>query len=90
MKHLKRISLLAVFVIFAVLLSAAVNAEQAEIQSAISAGPMSLTKNATIMRWNGDVLRKGTNGWTCLQTFQATEETTHGASTRRGRISLMR
>jgi len=50
----------------AVLLSTAAHADQAEIDSATSAGPESLTKNATIMRWNGDVLREGTNGWTCL------------------------
>jgi hypothetical protein len=41
-------------------------ADEAELQSALSAGPDSLTKHATIMRWNGDVLREGTNGWTCL------------------------
>ena len=41
-------------------------ADQVDIQSALSAGPVSLTKNATIMRWNGEVLREGTNGWTCL------------------------
>lgn len=50
----------------ATLLSTAANADQAEIQSALSAGPASLTKNATIMRWDGEVLRKGTNSWTCL------------------------
>jgi len=50
----------------AVLISTAANADQAEIDSAISAGPDSLTKNATIMRWNGDLLRQGSNGWTCL------------------------
>jgi hypothetical protein len=49
-----------------VLLSTAANADLAEIQSATSAGPNSLTKNATIMRWSGEVLRQGTNGWTCL------------------------
>lgn len=40
--------------------------DQADIQSAISAGPASLTKNATIKKWDGTVLREGTNGWTCL------------------------
>ena len=55
-----------VFSAFAVLFAATANADQAEIQSAISAGPGSLTKNATIMRWNGEALREGTNGWTCL------------------------
>ena len=47
-------------------LSMVAHADQADTQSAISAGPHSITKNATIMRWNGDVLRQGSNGWTCL------------------------
>jgi len=41
-------------------------ADQADIQSAMSAAPMSLAKNATIQTWDGKVLREGTNGWTCL------------------------
>ena len=36
------------------------------ISSAESAGPSSISKNATIKDWNMKVLRKGTNGWTCL------------------------
>ncbi len=55
-----------IFSLVAVFLSTVATADQADIQSAISAGPSSLTKNATIMRWDGKVLRKGTNGWTCL------------------------
>jgi hypothetical protein len=47
-------------------LSMVAHADQAEIQSAMSAGPQSLTKDATIMRWDGEVLRQGANGWTCL------------------------
>ncbi len=50
----------------ATILSTAAHADQAAIQSAISAGPASLTKNATIKTWKGKVLRKGTNSWTCL------------------------
>jgi len=37
-----------------------------QTKSAESAGPSSLSKNATIMDWDKKVLRKGTNGWTCL------------------------
>lgn len=36
------------------------------IASAESAGPGSISKDATIKDWNMKVLRKGTNGWTCL------------------------
>lgn len=39
---------------------------QDEIASAMSAGPASLADNATIMDWEGNVLREGTNGWTCV------------------------
>jgi hypothetical protein len=41
-------------------------AEGGAISSAESAGPASLSKNATIKDWNMKVLRKGTNEWTCL------------------------
>ncbi len=41
-------------------------AETKAIASAESAGPASLSKNATIKDWNMKVLREGTNGWTCL------------------------
>ena len=34
--------------------------------SAMSAAPESLSKKATIMNWEFEVVRKGTNGWTCL------------------------
>ena len=36
------------------------------IKSAESAGPPDLATKATIMDWNDKVLRKGSNGWTCL------------------------
>lgn len=38
----------------------------AELARAELAGPSSLSKNATIMDRDGNVLRKGTNGWTCM------------------------
>lgn len=37
-----------------------------ELARAESAGPASLSKHATIMDWNGNVVREGTNGWTCI------------------------
>ena len=36
------------------------------LESAESAGPSSLSKNATIMDRDGTVRREGSNGWTCL------------------------
>jgi len=38
----------------------------AAIKSAMSAGPASVSANATIQDWEGNILRKGSNGWTCL------------------------
>ena len=36
------------------------------IKSARSAGPESISKDATVMNWNLEVVSKGTNAWTCL------------------------
>ena len=55
----------------AAFLATVAHADQAKIDSAISAGPASLTKNATIKNWDGKVIRKGTNGWTCLPDIPA-------------------
>ena len=43
-----------------------VSADESLVTSAMSAGPSSLAKNATIKNWDGTVLRQGTNDWTCL------------------------
>jgi hypothetical protein len=37
-----------------------------KITSATSAAPSSLSDEATVMDWDDTILRKGTNGWTCL------------------------
>lgn len=86
MKHLKRIVLFAVCVISAAIISTPVNAEKAEIQSAISAGPESLTKNATISGRTAMCFAKGQTDGLAIQTFQEMAETIHGALTRHGRI----
>ena len=36
------------------------------IQNAMSAGPSSISTEARIMDWNFDVIREGSNAWTCL------------------------
>lgn len=36
------------------------------IESAISAAPASISENAAVKDWDGNQLRAGTNGWTCL------------------------
>ena len=52
--------------IAAVFFAQMAHADEASIKSAVSAGPDSLSKNATVMDWEGNVLRQGSNGWTCL------------------------
>jgi hypothetical protein len=48
------------------LLPVTVFAGDAQIKSAESAAFPALSSNATIMDWNDKVLRKRSNGWTCL------------------------
>ncbi|MBO6608648.1 hypothetical protein [Altererythrobacter sp.] len=40
--------------------------DDASIASALSAGPSDVTDGATILDAEGNVLREGTNGWTCI------------------------
>ncbi|MFQ5562899.1 MAG: hypothetical protein ACE5FO_04955 [Parvularculaceae bacterium] len=47
------------------LVAAQAGDNKALIHSAMSAGPASLTENATIKDNDGNVLREGANGWTC-------------------------
>lgn len=56
-------SLLAMAV--ALVVPAALSAQDA-IESAMSAAPSSVSATATIQDWEGNTLREGSNGWTCL------------------------
>lgn len=58
--------LLSYTLVLGLLCPAIALADDAQIKSAESAGPSSLSTHATIMDWNKEVLRTGTNGWTCL------------------------
>lgn len=40
----------------------------ATIQEAMQAAPPEIAHHATIMDWEQNVLREGTNGWTCMPT----------------------
>lgn len=42
------------------------SAQEDAIASAASAAPASISNDATIVDWEGNTLREGTNGWTCL------------------------
>lgn len=41
-------------------------AQEAQIRSAESAGPASISSHATIRDWEGNVLREGRDDWVCL------------------------
>ena len=53
-------------VIVGLLLPLIACADESQIKSALSAAPSTISDAATIMDWEKNVLRKGTNGWTCL------------------------
>jgi hypothetical protein len=61
---MKRVLVLAAAV--SMLLPGSSYAQDKAILSAMSAGPSSLSKHATVMDWELNVLREGTNDWTCL------------------------
>lgn len=42
--------------------------QAAVIEEALSAAPADLAKGATVKDWEGNVLKEGDNGWTCLPT----------------------
>ena len=62
----------------ALLASTAALAEHHEndalIAKAMSAAPAAISANATIMLWDGTVLREGSNGWTCIPGFAEGDE----------------
>ena len=41
---------------------------KAKMKDALSAATPALAANATVMDWDGTVMKEGTNGWTCLPT----------------------
>ena len=47
------------------------NSSETKIARALEAAPPSITDKATIIDTDGTVLRKGTNGWTCLPASAA-------------------
>ncbi len=63
---MRRISLWLGVLILMVVMPTTSEAQSDVIKSAMSAGPMSVSSDATIMNWNLEVVREGTNGWTCL------------------------
>jgi len=50
-------------------------AQDKVIKSAMSAGPESISADATILDWEMNVVREGTNEWTCLPDRPDTEGT---------------
>ena len=60
------------------------------IQSAMSAAAPSISADATVLDWDLNVLREGTNEWTCLPDRPDTPGTTRGVSPGRGSTSSKR
>lgn len=46
----------------------------AVIEEALSAGPESIAAGAAVMDWEGNTLKEGTNGWTCMPPPPGIEE----------------
>ncbi len=42
--------------------------KHAKMKDAMSAAPAALSAHASIMGWDGAVMKEGTNGWTCMPT----------------------
>lgn len=61
-------SLLAAGLIAAGIATVSADEKQAMIDDAVSAAPSGITKEATIMDWAGNTLKKGSNGYTCFPT----------------------
>jgi hypothetical protein len=57
------------------LLTSTAMAQDNIIKSAMSAGPESISADATILDWEMNVIREGTNEWTCLPDRPDTEGT---------------
>ena len=56
-------------------LTSTATAQDNIIKSAMSAGPESISADATILDWEMNVIREGTNEWTCLPDRPDTEGT---------------
>jgi len=61
----RRIASLALLT-FALPLSGQQPGQRAIIESALAAAPPAIAASAAVMDWEGNELRAGTNGWTCL------------------------
>jgi len=66
-----RLAVLATVGLF--LVTSGLQAQEKQIKSAMKAGPSSISADATILDWNMNVLRQGTNDWTCLPDRPDTE-----------------
>jgi len=66
------LSTLTLALTLALAVGSSVHAQDKKIKSAESAGPASLAKHATVMDWDGTIIREGSNGWTCLPNREDT------------------
>lgn len=59
----------AFFTATSALQAQSVSDKQTQIKSAENAAPAAISGQATIMDWEGNILRQGTNDWTCYPTM---------------------
>lgn len=76
---MKKITILTILLIFLIKINFLFADESIEskIQRAMSAAPLDISSKATIMDVDGKVLRKGTNGWTCMPGVSLIPGDTH-------------
>ena len=60
------------FILLAPAMMQAQTEQEAKIKRAMSAAPPFVSNEATIQEMSGEVLRPGTNGWTCLPDLNGT------------------
>ena len=58
--------MLFVFISLNLFMLVSVHADDAQIKSAMSAAPSSISAKSTVMDWDFKVTREGSNGWICL------------------------
>ena len=58
--------ILIILSLFSVHLAVLAESRDTKIQRAMAAAPQSISKQATIVDSNGEVLRTGENGWICM------------------------
>jgi hypothetical protein len=63
---MKNARLVALVLVGLFLVTSSLQAQEKQIKKAMSAAPASISADATILDGEGNVLKEGSNGWTCM------------------------